>query len=59
MPEVAPVQPLVAVVVHLGAQCDAWRVGAVAESGEGTNAGDLVDVAYEEHVALFWGLRAG
>lgn len=56
MPLGAAVEPLVAVVVHLGAEGHAGREGAVAQCGERADSRDLVDVADEEDVALAWSL---
>ena len=58
MPQLAPVKPLVAVIVHLGPKCDTRWKSTIAQSGEGTNARNFVNVSEKKHVALVWGLRS-
>ena len=56
MPQIAPVKPLIAVIIHLRPKCYAWWESAIAQSGEGANAWDFVNVSYKKHVTLLRGL---
>ena len=58
MPQIAPVKPLIAIIIHLRSKCHTWWESTIAQSGEGANAWDFVNVSYKEHVALLWGLRS-
>ena len=55
MPQIAPVKPLIAVIIHLRSKCYAWWESAIAQSGEGANAWDFVNVSYKKHVTLLRG----
>lgn len=56
MPQIAAVKPLIAVVIHLGSKRYTWWESTIAQSGEGANAWNFVDVSYKKHVTLLWGL---
>ena len=58
MPEIAPVKPLVAVVVHLSSKCYAWWKSTIAQGSEGANARNFVNVSNKKHATLVWGLRS-
>ena len=56
MPQITPVEPLIAVVIHLRSKCYTWWEGTVAQSGEGANAWDFVNISYKKDVTLLWSL---
>ena len=56
MPHIAPVKPLLAVIIHLSSKCYTWWESTIAQSGECANAWDFVNVSYKKYITLLWGL---